>query len=404
MTSSSDPRTLLSALRVGAPLPTLPADAVEAARAMAREVGAATPAAVEALPEPLALAVLEAAVLEGLPALAEALSTSGVKPVAKAAKKALYQLRSRGVAVTQPPRAEPSRPAAAPAPEPLPALASVVTGRGERALVLGRAVKGGGIEVAQVLVSDEQGVLRIHLDEKSRGTWRRLLKEGVEKGGTVELPLADAAALLAEAAGTNLRTHTPFPADLDVALRHFDIQPRAEPPTLPPPEPDDARRVLEGDLLHDTEELAPWLPPEPELKRLLAKLDDVVGSPLALSDAQRQEQLQAAVLQVAREFFTPETRRRYALRLWWMADYFERTARARHAEVARAEARRLFHGPEEPFSRFAERMFEKVLALVAAAGVRAGATASAAAPRDTEAPAAPAPSQGRRSPGGLILP
>ncbi|MCP3105559.1 hypothetical protein LZ198_42615, partial [Myxococcus sp. K15C18031901] len=312
---------------------------------------------------------------------------------------------SRGVAVAQPAKPAPApAPRAAPPPEALPALASVVTGRGERALVLGRAVKGGGIEVAQVLVSDERGVLQLHLDEKSRGTWRRLLKEGVEKGGTVELPLADAAALLAEAAGTNLRTHTPFPPDLEVALRHFDVQPRLEPTVLPPPEPDDARRVLEGDLLHDTQELAAWLPPEPELKRLLAKIDEVVASPLSLSDVQRQEQLQAAVLQVAREFFTPDTRRRYALRLWWMADYFERTARAREAAVARGEARRLFHGPEEPFSRFAERMFEKVLALVAAAGARAGVPPTAPGPRNTEAPAAPAPAQERRSPGGLILP
>ena len=54
--------------------------------------------------EPLAAAVLEAAVLEGLPALPEALSASPVKPLAKAAKKALYRLRSRGVAVAEAPR------------------------------------------------------------------------------------------------------------------------------------------------------------------------------------------------------------------------------------------------------------------------------------------------------------
>ncbi|MBZ4417017.1 hypothetical protein [Myxococcus sp. RHSTA-1-4] len=404
--SSTEPRPLLDALRAGTPLPTFPAGAVEAARSLARDVGSATAAAVEALPEPLAAAVLEAAVLEGQPALAEALSASSVKPLAKAAKKALYRLRSRGVAVAEAPRPAPAEPprAAAPAPEALPAMASTITSAGERALVLARVLRGGGVEVVQAVVSDVLGVVELRVGDKSRGNWRRLLKEGLAHGGTMELPMHEAATLLAEAAGTNLRSHTPFPPDLEVALRHFGVQPQLEPTALPPPEPEDVRRALEGDVLHETPEMATWLPPEPEVKRLLQKMDEVMHSPLALSDVQRQEQLQAAVRAVARDFFASEGRQRYALRLWRMADYLERTGRPREADVARGEARRLHHGLDEPFSRFVERLFEKVLALVAAAGARAGAQA-APAPDSGEAPAsAPAPSQERRSPGGLILP
>ncbi|MFP2933963.1 hypothetical protein ACLESO_54340, partial [Pyxidicoccus sp. 3LG] len=313
---------------------------------------------------------------------------------------------------------------AAPASESLPAMATVITSAGERALVLGRALKGGGVEMVQALVSDVEGVVELRLGEKNRGNWRRLLKEGLERGGTVELPQHEAAALLAEAAGLNLRTHTPFPPDLDVALRHFGVQPQVEPTVLPPPEPEDVRRAMEGDRLHETPELSAWLPPEPDVKRLLQKLDEVMHSPLALSDVQRQDQLQAAVRTVARDFFsaghgaqgTPDARQRYAVRLWRMADFFERTARPKEADVARGEARRLFHGADEPFSRFAERLFEKVLALVAAAGARAGAAQGVPATPASgggaqgahgaaQAPeAAPAPSQERRSPGGLILP
>jgi hypothetical protein len=406
--SPTEPRPLLDALRAGTPLPSFPADAVEAARALARDVGSATAPAVEALPEALAAAVLEAAVLEGRPALAEALSGSAVKPLAKAAKKALYRLRSRGVAVAEAPRPPPAEaPRAAPAaPEALPALASTLTSAGERALVLARPLKGAGVEVVQAVISDVLGVVKLSVGDKSRGNWRRFVKEGLAQGGIVELPPHEAAALLAEAAGANLRSRTPFPPDLEVALRHFGVQPQVEPPTLPPPEPEDARRALEGDRLHETPELAAWLPPEPEVKRLLQKLDEVMHSPLALSDVQRQEQLQAAVRAVARDFLASEGRQRYALRLWRMADFFERTGRPREAEVARGEARRLHHGLDEPFSRFMERLFEKVLALVAAAGARAGAGAQAApAPDSGEAPAAaPAPTQERRSPGGLILP
>ncbi|WP_141332794.1 hypothetical protein, partial [Myxococcus sp. AB025B] len=287
----------------------------------------------------------------------------------------------------------------------LPALASIITGRGERALVLGRAIRGGGIEVVQALLTDEHGVIQLQLGEKGRGAWRRVIKEGLEQGGTMELPVDEAAALLAEAAGLNLRTHTPFPEGLDVALRHFGVQPQLEPTTLPAPEPDDVRRSREGDLLHETAEMAAWLPPEPVVKRLLAKLDEVVVSPLALSDVQRQDQLQSAVASVAQDFFSPDMARRYALRLWRMADFFERTERAREADVARGEARRLFHGADQPFSRFAERLFEKVVGLVAAAGARAEtATQRAPGAREPTTSAEAAPSQERRSPGGLILP
>ncbi|AGC44303.1 hypothetical protein MYSTI_02987 [Myxococcus stipitatus DSM 14675] len=402
---ASDPRSLLDALRAGSPLPDLPANAVDSARTLASAPGTATPSAVEALPEPLAAALLEGSVLDGQPALAEALSVSTVKPLAKLAKKALYRLRSRGVAVAEPSRPPPpeaARPAAAP--EEFPALASTLTGRGERAVVLGRAVRGGGIEVVQALLSDEQGVVQLQLDEKSRGTWRRILKEGLEQEGTVELPLHKAVELLAEAAGLNLRTHTPFPEGLDVALRHFGTQPQAEPTTLPPPEPEDVRRVMEGDLLHATPEMATWLPPDSVVKRLLAKMDEVVVSPLALSETQRKEQLQTAVRTVTQDFFTPDMSRRYALRLWRMADYFEHSARPKEAEVARGEARRLFHGAQQPYSRFAEHLFEKVLGLVAAAGARAEAQAQRASGAAEPTPAEAAPPQERRSPGGLILP
>ncbi|NVJ06856.1 hypothetical protein HUW63_16595 [Myxococcus sp. AM001] len=395
--SSSDPRSLLDALRSGAPLPAFPAEAVESARALVRDVPQAALASVEALPEPLALAVLEAAVADGHTALPEALSSSAVKPLAKAAKKALYQLRSRGVAVAGPARAAPAEPPRAAAPEPLDALASAVTSGGERALVLARVLRGAGVEVVQMQLSDERGVVALQLGDRNRATWRKLVKDGLAHGGIVELPLEEAAVLLAEAAGTNLRTHTPFPDGLDVVLRHFGVQPRLSPTELPPPEPEDLRRSLAADVLHDTVELASWLPPEPDMRALVQKLDEVVHSPLSLSDVQRQEQLQAAVLGVARDFFTPEVRQRYALRLWRMADYFERSSRPREADIARAEARRLFHGAQEPFSRFAERLFEKVVALVAATGARAGADTG-------PAEAAPAPTLERRSPGGLIIP
>jgi hypothetical protein len=374
-----EPRPLLDALRSGAPLPEFAPDAVEQARTLARDAAAATPAAVEALPPPLAEAILEGAVLAASIALPEALSRSSVKPLAKAAKKALYRLRSRGVAVPEAQR---------PAPEP------------PRALMLGRLLRGGGIETAQLIISDEFGVLELALTEVTRGSYRRRLKEATEQGFAMEISHEEGAALLAEAAALNLRSRTPFPDNLDTAMRHYGAQAATTESTVPPPVPEDVKGVMEGHSLHETAEISEWLPPEPELRKVAQKVDEVTNSPLALTPPQREEQILQAVRALARAFFTPEMRKLYGLRLWRMAEFLERTRRAPAAQVARSEARRLFHGPEEPFSRFAERLFEKVLLLMGPRASEPGAPRSTAKPE-----AAPAPtSTERRSPGGLILP
>ena len=109
--ASTEPRPLLDALRAGTSLPAFPEADVEQARRLVNDVGSASAANVEALPEALAGAVLEAAVLAGQVALPEALSASPVKPLAKAAKKALYRLRSRGVTPPEAPKAAPPAPA-----------------------------------------------------------------------------------------------------------------------------------------------------------------------------------------------------------------------------------------------------------------------------------------------------
>ncbi|RKH72342.1 hypothetical protein [Corallococcus aberystwythensis] len=392
--ASTEPRPLLDALRAGTPLPAFPEADVEQARKLAGDVGSASAASVEALPEALAGAVLEAAVLAGHVALPETLSASPVKPLAKAAKKALYRLRSRGVTPPEAPKPAPP----APAPETLPTLVTLVSSAGQYGLLLTRVVRG-GVELLQVIASDEQGVLELNRTEQSRGDIRRILKHGLQNGFGMEVSREEGARLLAEAAALNLRTRTPFPPDLEAALRHHGVQPVHEPEPLPSPEPDDVRRALEGDQLHATPELAEWMPPDAEVRALMEQVQALASSPLALSGAQRQEQVRQRVLDAARAFFTPEVRQRYARRLWRMAAFFDATGRALQADIARGEARRLFHGLDEPFSRFAETLFAKVVVL-AAAGAQAQAAQAATAPGEPPE----GPTNERRSPGGLILP
>ncbi|HXN41893.1 MAG TPA: hypothetical protein VN918_08910 [Myxococcaceae bacterium] len=393
-------RSLLDSLLADGPAPTSVArEEFERARALARSIPNANPPDVESLPEPLAVAVLDASVRARDPRLAEALSSSARKPVAKAAKKSLYQLRSLGLAV--PERSEPpAAPAIAAPVEELPSLLSSVSGEGEQALLIPRTLRGGGVELLQIIISDEKGVTEVIASDVGRSAYRKQLRE-IKAGRAapaVEIPREQAKRIFSAAAALNVASGNPYPTGTDDALRHLSVAPQSEESAIPPPEAEDERLAIQGSQLHTEPEIQPWLPPEPQIRLLAAKMDQVTHSPLELSEAQRSQQILNLFHAAAREFFTPAMLKLYAGRLWRMASFFEGTKRDRQAQIARAEARRMFHGVVEPFSRFGEFLFEKVLWL-SQRGRTGEAPESAAEP-----PPEPAAPTEHRSPGGLILP
>ena len=375
---------------------------------LARRLRDGEAVAPDALPPELALAVLEAAVGLRRPGPAEVLSASPDREVAKVARRALYRLRSAGVAMT-----DRARPPEAPAPTPpgsgtesLPGFASLPDGSGQRALLLARPVRG-GVEVVEALVSDELGLLSLSRAEMARGAWRKLARRP-EMERLLPLSFDEGRTLLAEAARANLATRTPFPPDSDVALRHLGLEAATEDlPPLPPPEDGDAALAVESGALHREPEFAAWLPPESELKRLALRVDEVRTSPLALSPEQQAEALRERVRGQAEEFFDPVRRRLYARRLWTVAPALERRGAEHAARAARAAARRMFRGAPGLFPPFAEQLFGKVLALMARSPAARGAAPAGpgGADQGTGPSSSPeAPPGERRSPGGLILP
>ncbi len=391
----TDPKKVLEALHAGtAEQLGFAADACAHAKALAEKPGTE---GLQALPEPLLLAVLEASVRQKRADVTEALLTATSKEQLKAAKKAAYRLRSIGVEVREPkePEAAPAPVASAPPEEEVPSVVSAFTGTGDRALIAVRPLRGGGLETVQAVINDEHGIVHLVLNEVSRGTWRRQLKE-LRSGRvppSIEIPLRDATALLAHAAALNLESRTAFPANADLALRHLGVKAERHPVEIPAPEEGDARIAVDGHLLHQEPEIAGWLPPEGELRLLGERLQGITHSPIALTEQQKADQLIALVRSSAEAFFTPPVRKLYAGRLWAMAEFFERTGRAQPAMLAKAEARRLFHDAPGLFSRFGEGLYEKVLALMAH-------RAEEGAPAGGPPPTPPAPT----SPGGIILP
>jgi hypothetical protein len=326
--------------------------------------------------------------------LVEALASSAKKDVARAAKKALYQLKSSGVAVAG------KAPSAAAAPEPVPAaqeelpsLMSSILGTGERALFFVKALRGGGLEMYQAIVHDEQGLVQLDRGESNRASYRKHLREvRADVHAAIEVPFARVLEELGVAWAANARSKTPLPPEAESHLRRLGVVPIERWPELPAAEAADAGLTVRAGSLHDEPELMPWLPSAKDIAVLSQRLDEVDASVLQLSELQKKEQRVQKVHATAAEV-SPEARRTYAFRLWRTAEIFEQTKRPEQGRIARAEARLLFHDGKAA-SRFLERMFEKVLMLAEQARARQAG----------KQPEAPAPSPEKRSSGGLIMP
>src|SRR6266511_2784009 len=186
----------------------------EAARAARLVLGIAKakPEEVATLPAPLAVAACRVALGASRTDVLAALAGHAGKEVAKEAKRALHILRTRGVAIPEPPRPAPAASAAAPEP-PLAAYATTIDARGERAVWLPRTIPGKGVEVGQAVLSDERGLLELQIGVVGRKEWRALVKDLVERRaamGVREIERGRAAALVA-AAGSRRGVPRPSP-------------------------------------------------------------------------------------------------------------------------------------------------------------------------------------------------
>src|SRR5260370_27215461 len=172
---------------------------VQAARdALARLDSAA---AIAALPEMLALALVHAAGREGRQEVLRDLAQGTNKTLAKEAKRELHRLKQKGVDVAElKPQGEsllrPLPEAEAPA-----CYASSIDAYGERAVWWSRPARQ-GVEGGQVVASDVKGILAVDALALSRRSWRefvkRLPRQGV--GSTAEISREHAGQLIAEAA------------------------------------------------------------------------------------------------------------------------------------------------------------------------------------------------------------
>ncbi len=338
-------------------------DVARAAR-LVLGIGKAKPEEVLTLPAPLALAVLRAAAAARRGDLLAVATGHPNRDVVKEGKRALYLLKARGVAV---PELRPAVPPPAPAaPEPpSQCFASAVDGHGERAIWISRPVPGKGIEVGQAVISDQKGLMELHLGLLGRKEYRTFGKDLLARGramGVAEIDRQHAKGLVTAARKLNEVAGTTAPEGADAWLSR--LGPSTPPLDLaarfaPLPEDEEAAALEASAQLHDLPLLHGWLADEDALRALALKLDEIAVSSLYLDERQRAEAGTRAIAEAAEAHFDGSHRALWASRLFAVADHLERAGDASRARLAAASARALLGGLQAAHIPFARLLFEK---------------------------------------------
>ncbi len=346
----------------------VPRDEVGRASRVVHAIARVPPEEVVSLPPVLALAALRAALAAGRADVLAAAAASAAREVAKEAKRGLHLLRTRGVVVPEVPRATPLPPPPAAEPE-LPCYASALDGHGERAVWLARAVPGKGVEVAQAILSDVNGLTSLQVGMLGRKEYRAFAASLLERGGSLgvlEVRRELAHALMAEGRRISEAAGRPLPEGAALWLSRLgEAQPLADPAARFAPLPPDEERaaVAASGQLHQLPLLRGWLADEDALRAAAARLDEIGVSPLYLDDRQRAEQAAHALAQAVTGYFDGPRRVLWSRRLWVAAAHLADAGEEASARAAAAAARALAAGADPLDVPFARLLFEKALPL-----------------------------------------
>jgi hypothetical protein len=297
------------------------------------------PAVVETLG---AMATPEAAALLGHIAAA-----TEAKDLQKAARRALYRLKTMGVDIESQISREPRRSVLEVPKLPIvAALASQIDFDGNRALYLARRRPFSGLVFVSLIINDQQGIIDCNAFPVTKKDLSQMIADiqSDDRLSHGELPPAYAQQLVAEGYQRNLATGTPVPQAFQ-GLRDLIGRPDApwdKPPiyhVLSPTEVRDQPAWLsQAAQLLEVKEFQAWHLPPAAVQRYREEIKRAAESPLIVSQALQQERIEAIQKRTLREIFDAELCVRYRARLEEMAYLLWQTKRPDEAKRALASA------------------------------------------------------------------
>jgi hypothetical protein len=304
----------------------------------------------QAIPVSL-FAVVEAlstmATPEAATLLTQIAATTNAKEVQKAARRALYRLKTMGVD-TESVRVGEPRKSVLEVPK-LPiviALASHIDFAGNRALYLARRRPFSGLVLMSLIISDQHGILDCNAFPVTKKELSRIIADiqADDRLTHVELPPTYAQQLVEESYRRNLSTGTPVPQDFQGLhdLIGMPDTPWERGPIYHLINPEEIRGQavwlsLSGQLLN-LKEFQGWHVPPEAVQKYREEVRHTAESLIIVSPALQQERLEGTQKRALRAIFDPDTCTRYGLRLEEMAYLLWHTKRPDEAKRAFASA------------------------------------------------------------------
>ena len=320
----------------------------------------AIPVSLAAVVEALStMATPEAATL-----LTQIATTTKAKEVQKAARRALYRLKTMGVPTDSVRVGEPRKSVLEVPKLPIViALASQIDFAGNRALYLARRRPFSGLVLVSLILSDQRGVLDCNAFPVTKKELTRIVADiqADDRLTHVELPPTYAQQLVEESYRRNLSTGTPVPQDFQGLhdLIGMPDTPWEKGPIYHLINPEEIRGQaawlsLAGPLL-DIKEFQGWHVPPETVQKYREEVRHAAEGLIIVSPALQQERVEDAQKRALREMFDHDTCERYRTRLEEMAYLLWQTKRPDEARRALASALALqgeaVDPAEQPFLR-----------------------------------------------------
>lgn len=257
--------------------------------------------------------------------LQEFLETGLDKETERRVRRALYRLKSRGVAMEEKDLAARHEGIFRPLVTPPQAFMSIVHDSGTRVVWLAKPVPGAGRLFFQAVVHDERGLLDFTAVELSVRSFRSYMDEITKRDPetpVAEVPAEYAARLIEDAYHLSQERKEDIPQDYPIHRRQVAELLGEEPPNLEKRlgeahmEPADGLTPEEMRKLLDRPEFAGWVVGEEEIAPYVEEVEkSVLESRLIVSRVVRQEQLDAVCRKAAAALFHADRLRRLVKRL-----------------------------------------------------------------------------------------
>ncbi len=318
-------------------------------------------------PMPLA-AVVEAlsmmATAQAASLLAQIAANTQAKDLQKAARRALYRLKTMGVDTESLPSQEPRKSVLeVPKLPVVAALASQIDFDGNRALYLARRRPFSGLVFVSLIINDQRGVVECNAFPVTKKDLSRMVADiqADDRLTHIELPPTYAQQLVEEGYQRNLSTGTPVPRDFQ-GVRDLIGTPDApwdKRPIYHVMSPEEIRMqpawLAQAPQLLEVKEFQGWHLPADAVQKYREEIKRGADSPIIVSPALQHERTEAVQKRTLHDIFDMERRALYRLRLEEMAYLLWQTKRPDEAKRALASALALqgeeIDPAEHPFLR-----------------------------------------------------